>query len=567
MIGGGAIGDLSFVTWLIILIIVFSAGAFFIGEGFDGIALKPAVIASGNEIWTLITYMLVNYNFFHLVLNIALLFSFGALTEKIIGRGRFIVFFLAAGVLSGGIGTVLSLYSGVEFFKSDIILGASGAIFAVAGVFIMLLNRLKFSLFLIPTLTLPSLFIAPFAIAVIWIVFEALGIPAGNGVQISGLLIGIVYGLLLKGKYESKIQLLHSSFKEMEKADIARFPSEDPSPILRISRDGTIIYSNSSGDSLMKKWGTRVGCMAPQDIRQSVSEVLKSNRAKFNEVEDEGKYFLMTFVPIIASDYANLYGRDITALKEAQAKLRERNVELASLASHDMRTPLTSIISLTPLLLQEKTGKLTDKQKEMLDIIYHDALRLDTIIRNMVDASRIDEGVAVFQFKKFNLKEMVDGAIKTVYVMAKEKNVEVKSEIKKDFIMAADRERLEQVISNLIINALKYGYQGGNIWVSVKREESSIILSVKDNGQGIQKENLENIFTKDFRVQKASKRAIGGLGYGLYISRKIIEAHGGKIWVESENGKGAVFYIKIQSNIKESVKEEENAALAGKKEG
>lgn len=553
----------SMTTWLILFTAIISISVFVIGnDALNVFSLHPDEILSSN-FWNLVSYIFVHNGVFHLILNLFLLFSFGVLTERIIGRKDFLYFYLISGIFSGILSFFINkIFSETLFLRTDVLIGASSAIFAIAGLFIILLPRLKFTFLFLPVVSLPSFVFVPIILAVYWAVAFLLGISAGNVSQIAGLFIGIIYGAYLKEKYRSKMQLLHGVFREMEKEDIALFPEEDVSPVLRIAKDGIILYSNKSGVLLLKKWNSEVGKNAPKEIKDLILESLRSNKTKSVEIEIDGKFFLISFVPIVYSGYVNLYGLDISALKEAQAKLRERNVELASLASHEMRTPLTSIISLVPLIQQGKIGNVSSKQKETLDIIYHDAQRLDTIIRNMVDASRIDEGVAVYQFAKFNLQELLRSSIKTAYVMAKEKNVEVKLTTDKPFEIVSDKERLEQVVSNLIINALKYGYQGGNIWVSYKKEKEDVLIEVKDNGEGISKENLEVIFAKDFKVQKSAKRAIGGLGYGLYISRRIVEAHGGKLWAESQ-GKGAVFKILLPLNIGVSKEEVGN----GKKEG
>ena len=134
--------------------------------------------------------------------------------------------------------------------------------------------------------------------------------------------------------------------------------------------------------------------------------------------------------------------------------------------------------------------------------------------------------------------------------MLKERKISLKVESKGIFGVVADRDRIEQVLLNLVTNAIKYGRSGGNIWISLKKEDDTMILSVKDDGRGIPERDLPKLFAKEFQVKGSAKRVLGGLGYGLYISRKILDKHHGKIWVKSSLGKGSTFYISLSKKQK-----------------
>jgi len=237
-------------------------------------------------------------------------------------------------------------------------------------------------------------------------------------------------------------------------------------------------------------------------------------------------------------------------LAEATKKVEDRNVELISLASHEMRTPLTSISSLLQLILGEKVGKVNVKQKKGLEIALHDARRLNMVIKNMVDVSRIEEGRVIYEFRQFNLLDLVKQCINTVDLMLKEKNISMKVKHQGIFGVVADKDRIEQVLLNLVTNAIKYGKRGGKIWISLKKDGSNVILSVKDDGVGISEKDLVKLFVKEFQVKSTSKRALGGFGYGLYISKKILNKNNGKMWVKSTLGKGSTFYISLSSKQK-----------------
>jgi len=542
--------SLSITAWLIIISIVMYL---FILFGFDEtlLSLKPSNILIGSHLWTLVTYIFTHVGIFHLLFSMVMLFSFAAIIERIVGKKMFLLFYLISGILTGILAIAFAKVFGDTRFGGLVgsldvsILGAGGAVFAIAGLFMMLLPRLRFSIVFLPVFSLPAYVFVPIILIAFWVASIAAGFPIGNIPLLGGLIMGLLYGLYLRKKYRSKIQLLHTGFGRMGLEDLARFPSENPSPILRIARDGTVLYSNTSGKSLLKKWKTDVGLPVPGEWNTSVVEVLKNNTTKTMEIKEGDKIISFFLVPVVGSAYVNLYGTDITALKDAQAKLKMRNVELASLAGHEMKVPLTSITTLVELMTDGDLGKISEKQKENLDIVLHDARKLDTLIKNMVDASRIDEGLAVYKFGSVKILDLVEYSKKTSYVMLKEKNIKLEVEGGKGITVKADNARLEQVISNLITNAIKYGKKNGHIWISFVKKEGKVVMKFKDDGVGIAEEDIGKVFSKEFQVKKSAKRAIGSLGYGLYISKKILEAHKGEVRVESELGKGSTFFVSL----------------------
>ncbi|MEK6928408.1 MAG: HAMP domain-containing sensor histidine kinase [Nanoarchaeota archaeon] len=228
-----------------------------------------------------------------------------------------------------------------------------------------------------------------------------------------------------------------------------------------------------------------------------------------------------------------------------EVKKDNRDLELISFVSHEMRTPLASIRSMLQLNLEEKIGKINDKQKKSLSLAYENAKRLELIIKNMLEGSRTDESKIKYEFSDFDLPSSLSNIIKTAEVLMKEKKISAEIKNTKSLIINADKGRLEQVFLNLITNAVKYGNKNGHIMLSVKKKNSNALISFKDDGIGIPKEKIPNLFTKMFQVSPGSTKSMGGIGLGLFISKKIVEKHNGKIWVESEIGKGSTFYISI----------------------
>jgi membrane associated rhomboid family serine protease len=218
------IRKLSITAWLIIITAIISLLVFiltFISEDYiNYFALRPASIMSGQYLWALITHMFVHGGLAHLAINMFVLFSLGDLCERIIGRKRFLWFYLLSGLLAGILSVILAHYFGTAglgeriFGSPDVyMVGASGAIFAISGLYVMLLPRLKFMIIFLPFFSLPAYIMIPLVLFGVWLVTVLSGLPIGNVAHFGGFLVGITYGLYLRKKYKNKVQMLQQMFR------------------------------------------------------------------------------------------------------------------------------------------------------------------------------------------------------------------------------------------------------------------------------------------------------------------------------------------------------------------
>lgn len=220
-------------------------------------------------------------------------------------------------------------------------------------------------------------------------------------------------------------------------------------------------------------------------------------------------------------------------------------MEFLNIVSHELKTPLTPTMAYLNLLLKERLGKLTKQQKEALEIIEKNAKLLKRLIWNFLDLSRLEAGSMKFSMQQIDLTELIKKVIKDMETFAKAKNIVIESKIRHLPITEGDRERLAQVITNLIDNAIKFTPKKGKIIVETRKKGYSLIISISDTGIGISKQKLDKIFTKFFQVDSSVARKYSGTGLGLTICKGIISAHGGDIIVESTLGKGSTFSIKL----------------------
>ena len=236
----------------------------------------------------------------------------------------------------------------------------------------------------------------------------------------------------------------------------------------------------------------------------------------------------------------------IKELKKANEELKYKDQlknEFINVAAHEMKTPIQPIISVAELLRREEINNI-EKDKKFLDIIFRNAKRLIQLTENILDVTRIESGSLFLKKEKFNLKEMITEILREYeqkIVVENKKNIKLFYESydnNNEIIIEADRNRLSQVIYKLLNNAIKFTNEG-SITVIVERKkdntndnDNEILVSIKDTGTGIHPEVLPKLFTRF-----ATKSPIAGTGLGLFISKSIIEMHGGSIWAFNNDEK------------------------------
>ncbi len=231
-------------------------------------------------------------------------------------------------------------------------------------------------------------------------------------------------------------------------------------------------------------------------------------------------------------------------LKDDIAKLekleRVRSEFLANV-SHELRTPIFSIQGFIETLID---GAMDDPgvNKEFLQKAYEHSERLNTLLNDLIEISRIESGEMRMSFRYFNISEFLKNVTEEMRPKAEKKSLQilVGADVP-EMLVLGDRERLRQVLSNLIDNSIKYTQEGGRIEVGFSEIQNFVRVYVRDNGTGIGKEHLGRIFERFYRVDKDRSRSVGGTGLGLAIVKHIIEAHNSKIEVKSELGQGSEF--------------------------
>lgn len=222
--------------------------------------------------------------------------------------------------------------------------------------------------------------------------------------------------------------------------------------------------------------------------------------------------------------------RDVTQEREVD-KMKS---ELVSTVSHELRTPLSSVLGFTELLLNKQLKP--EKQERYLKTIYKEAKRLTNLINDFLDLQRMESGNQVYRMAKLSMSEMIVETAEKFRTQTMHPIVFIDDA--SDVIVEGDRERLAQVLMNVIGNAIKFSPEGGNVTISMKNDSKKLLVSVQDEGIGIPAEDIPKLFSKFQRIDNSSRRKIGGTGLGLAICQEIITRHYGNIWIESQEGHG-----------------------------
>jgi len=288
-----------------------------------------------------------------------------------------------------------------------------------------------------------------------------------------------------------------------------------------------------------------------ESIRNNeISEVIKSVLTNCEPLSVEislvlpvRKIFEINATPIFDNDVVNgclVVVHDISEIR----RLERVRSDFVANVSHELKTPLTSIRGFAETLLE---GALDDKEnsRNFLKIIQGHTERLNSLVDDLLSLSHLESKEMTLEKKNFNLKQQLEEVISRFKSQLKKKNIEIKNELPQGISVSAHKDRIGQVFTNLIDNAIKFNKEKGSVRVYAQETEREIKVFVEDSGMGIPEKDISRIFERFYRVDKARSRELGGTGLGLSIVKHIIELHGGTIGVESTEGLGSKFFFTL----------------------
>jgi signal transduction histidine kinase len=269
-------------------------------------------------------------------------------------------------------------------------------------------------------------------------------------------------------------------------------------------------------------------------------EIAVENSLRFEEIEQ----FNVTLQKKIEDAT-----RELKKNNDKLMALDEAKDEFVSMASHQLRTPLTSIKGYISMVLEGDAGKISDTQKQMLGQALFSSQRMVYLISDLLNVSRLKTGKFLIETKPVYLPTLVESELSQLLEGARVKNITMTYDKPKDFVtLNLDEMKIRQVVMNFVDNAIYYTPNGGKIVVSLKMTPKSIEFRVKDTGIGVPKDEMHKLFTKFYRADNARRARPDGTGLGLFMAKKVIIAQGGAVIVESKEDKGSTFGFSFPRN-------------------
>jgi PAS domain S-box-containing protein len=343
---------------------------------------------------------------------------------------------------------------------------------------------------------------------------------------------------------------------------LAKFPSENPSPVLRVGRDGTLLYANEASYMLLHDWQLEIGRPAPLVLREAAYETLTRQTEKIIDTE-HGERILSFFVaPIKNGGYANFYGRDVTERRQAEEEIRRLNEELEKRViertvqlqaanqeleafsysvSHDLRAPLRAIDGFSRILLEDYIKNLDEEGKRVLNVIRNNTQKMGQLIDDLLLFSRL--GRQDISPSDISMAELAKGAFEEIKPPANERNLQFN--MKTLPIAQGDRSMMKQVFANLLSNAIKFTRPKEMATIEIGGTNNGVenVYYVKDTGVGFDMQYVNKLFGVFQRLH--SSEEFEGTGVGLAIVQRIIHRHGGRVWAEGKVNEGATFYFSL----------------------
>lgn len=369
------------------------------------------------------------------------------------------------------------------------------------------------------------------------------------------------FGHLIEVKSHDEIGKLTVAFNDMatridknlsdisaEKNKVEAILAQITDGIVAFDQRGSLIHSNSAANEYLKKGENTTFEEFVKDLNLDITleqlNYLDRKRVVERQSNIKTKIIRTLFAPYADRDDKN--GGTVVVIADIteQTKLERARREFVANVSHELRTPITTIKSYAETVLD--MVQADSSEAEFVKVIDREADRMTRIVTDLLTLSRLDNSAKVMEKKVFDLALLTQDVVKKLTITAKNMGLELSFEKVGDAkSFYGDRDRMEQVITNIVSNAVKYTPSGGKISVACVGKYTEAVIEVKDNGIGIPEKDLPRIFERFYRVDKARSRESGGTGLGLAIAKELIELHGGKIKIESREGEGTTVTISL----------------------
>ena len=321
--------------------------------------------------------------------------------------------------------------------------------------------------------------------------------------------------------------------------------------VITFNRDRTILLSNPPAERLMQKWFVNKGSQStkpiPPELYHMLDHVLMFEDKLEEEIEMDGNYYTFTISPLYSGELirgAVAVIRDMTE----QHRLEKLRSDFIANVSHELRTPISMLQGYSEALMDDFIQD-QEERNEITKIIYDESKRMGRLVTDLLDLARMEAGHMTLYKDELPINSTFERITQKFSQVAKEKQVQLlfDSEFSADAVISIDEDRIEQVLTNLVDNALRHTDKG-SVTVKIEQEPTFAKISVQDTGHGIPQEDLPYVFERFYKADKARTRSKGGTGLGLAIARNIVKAHSGNIMVDSvvEEGTTFTFYLPFE---------------------
>jgi two-component system, OmpR family, sensor histidine kinase ResE len=374
-----------------------------------------------------------------------------------------------------------------------------------------------------------------------------------------------------RGKFDTKIPLtsndeigeLAIAFNQMgkqlkfnmnalsqEKEQFASILSGMADGVITFNRDGTILITNPPADRFLHNWyyeqeeGNTDTAAVPSKVMELFQQAVNTETEQVGEISIQGRFWVMIVSPLYNNKYirgAVAVIRDMTEERQLD-KLRQ---DFIANVSHELRTPISMMQGYSEAIVDDIAGT-DDEKKEMARVIYDESLRMGRLVNELLDLARMEAGHIQLTIEEVEINPYFQKIIRKFQGLAKEKGIMLLQELEEnESWFKFDPDRLEQVLTNLIDNAIRHTPDQGYVKVSERIDERGLFIEINDSGSGIPEEDLPFVFERFYKADKARTRGRSGTGLGLAIAKNIVNAHKGEITVQSKLGQGTTFSILI----------------------
>lgn len=370
-----------------------------------------------------------------------------------------------------------------------------------------------------------------------------------------------------RGKFDTKVPILThdeigelaTAFNQMgrqlkfnmnalsqEKEQLSSILSSMADGVITFNRDGTILITNPPADRFLQYWYYEKGGYTqnseaiPSQVMELFQQAVDTETEQAGEISLQGRHWVILVSPL----YSNRFIRGAVAVLRdmtEERQLDKMRKDFIANVSHELRTPISMLQGYSEAIVDD-IAESQEEKKEMAKVIYDESLRMGRLVNELLDLARMEAGHIQLTLEEVHLYPFMNRIIHKFQGLAKDNEIYLSAELENDIPAAFfDPDRIEQVLTNLIDNAIRHTPLGGSVKLNVSQVDLGIKVEVADSGSGIPEEDLPFVFERFYKADKARTRGRAGTGLGLAIAKNIIDAHRGHISVQSKIGQGTTF--------------------------